>query len=136
LEILPKINDVILYTSSKGKRNEDLVNTKLIEHFKGEFDVSLVGGLGKSDDMKLGIDMIIKNKSGRVFNIQIKKCKSINLVNENEYEINYTGINKLYNNIDYMVFVLNENIYVFNGKKIKTNYGGYGCSKDNLKIIL
>lgn len=48
LEILPKINDVILYTSSKGKKNEDLVNTKLIEHFKGEFDVSLVGGLGNT----------------------------------------------------------------------------------------
>lgn len=136
MEILPKINDVILFTSSRGKKTEDLVNTKLIEHFKGKFEVSVIGGLGEVDDMKRGVDMIIKNKSGKSFNVQVKKCKSIKLINENEYDITYVGVNKTYDKIDYMVFVFGENIYVFDNKKIKTKYGGYECNKEDLKIIL
>ena len=137
--MLPKITDKIQYTSSKGGKNEDLVKTKLVEHFKtkGSYEVISIGKLGDLNDMVGGYDIIIKNiKNGKEFRSQIKTCSSITLNVNNLYEIKYNGINKLYNGIDYMICVVGNNVHIFDNKMILKNNDGYCCEKDGLKIII
>jgi hypothetical protein len=124
--ILPKINDKILYTSSKGGEKENLVKKKLNDYFssEGKYKIVPIGELGNLTDMNGGVDMIIKDKNGKEFKIQIKSCSSITLTDDKTYNIKYNGINKLYNNIDYIIFVVGENVNIFNNKKImKDDYG-------------
>ena len=137
--MLPKINDKIQYTSSKGGKKEDLVVSKLKKHFesKGGYEVISVGKLGNLNDMIGGYDITIKNiKNGKEFGAQIKTCLSITLNVNNLYEIKYNGINKLYTGIDYMICVVENNIHIFDNKMILNNKDGYCCEKDGLKIII
>lgn len=137
--ILPKINDKIQYTSSKGGKKEDLVKTKLVEHFKtkGSYEVISIGKLGDLNDMNGGYDIIIRNtKNGKEFKSQIKSCSSIILNGDNLYEIKYNGINKLYRDIDYMICVVENNIHIFDNKMIHNHKDGYMCEKNGLKILL
>ena len=139
LGILPKINDKISYTSSKGGKKEDLVKTKLDNHFKskGGYEVISIGKLGNLDDMNGGYDVVIKNiNNGKEVRAQIKTCSSITLNVNNLYEIKYNGINKLYNGIDYMICVVENNVHIFDNKMILKNNDGYCCEKDGLKIII
>jgi hypothetical protein len=137
LEILPKINDKILYTSSLGKDREDLVLTKLTEHFSsdGKYKVLSIGDLGNLTDMVSGVDMIIRS-SKKDYLVQIKSCKSIDLINDSIYKINYTGINKLYRGIDYMIFVKDKRVHVFKNDMILKDINGYQINREGLKMIL
>lgn len=137
--MLPKITDKIQYTSSKGGKNGDLVKTKLKKHFeaKGGYEVISIGKLGDLNDMIGGYDVVIKNiNNGKEFRAQIKTCSSITLNVNNLYEIKYNGINKLYNGIDYMICVVENNVHIFDNKMILKNNDGYCCEKDGLKIII
>jgi|LakMenE18May11ns_1017448.scaffolds.fasta_scaffold9958405_6 hypothetical protein len=136
--ILPKINDKILYTSSKGGEKENLVKKKLNDYFssEGKYKIVPIGELGNLTDMNGGVDMIIKDKNGKEFKIQIKSCSSITLTDDKTYNIKYNGINKLYNNIDYIIFVVGENVNIFNNKKIMKDEYGYKCDKNGLRMVL
>jgi hypothetical protein len=136
--ILPKINDKILYTSSKGGEKENLVKKKLNDYFssEGKYKIVPIGELGNLTDMNGGVDMIIKDKNGKEFKIQIKSCSSITLTDDKTYNIKYNGINKLYNNIDYIIFVVGENVNIFNNKKIMKDEYGYKCEKNGLRMVL
>jgi hypothetical protein len=136
--ILPKINDKILYTSSKGGEKENLVKKKLNDYFssEGKYKIVPIGELGNLTDMNGGVDMIIKDKNGKEFKIQIKSCSSITLTDDKTYNIKYNGINKLYNNIDYIIFVVGENVNIFNNKKIIKDEYGYKCEKNGLRMVL
>ena len=136
--ILPEINDRILYTSTKGGKNEDLVKSKLNDYFstKGEYEVVSVGKLGDLTDMVKGIDMVIKGNNNKEFKCQIKSCISITLHDDKIYKINYTGVNKLYDDLDYMIFVIGKDVHIFNNKEIMVDDGGYKCIKDGLRMTL
>jgi transposase-like protein len=134
ISMLPKFNSIITFTTGRGNQSETLVVNKLINHFNGKFKVETVGGIGSSDDMKKGIDVRIISLS-KTFNGQIKVVKSISL-NEEKYLIPYNGINKDYNNIDYMIFVENDKVYVFDKNVVVSNEDGYESEKSGLKLVL
>lgn len=136
--VLPKVNDVILYTSSKGGKKEDLVKGKLNDYFstKGNYEIVSIGELGNLTDMTKGVDMVIKGENGKEFKCQIKACKSITLHDDKTYLIKYTGVNKLYIDIDYMIFVIGKDVHIFDNKKIMRDDDGYKCEKDGLKMTL
>jgi hypothetical protein len=132
--LLPKIIEVIKYTSSKGSVKENIVKDKLTKHFGNRFKVDVIGDLGNLTDMVEGIDMIIKNDR-KSYLAQIKSCKSI-LLTDDVYKIEYAGINKLYERSDYFIFVMDDKVHVFDNKLIEKNDGGYMANKEALKIIL
>ena len=135
--ILPDINDKILYTTSKGNKKEELVRTKLSNYFntKDNYEIEMIGKLGDLTDMRKGIDMVIKGGDGKEYKCQIKSCISITL-NDDFYDIKYTGVNKLYDGNHYMIFVIGEDIHVFDNKKIMIDKDGYKCHKEGLRITL
>lgn len=136
--ILPQINDKIVYTSSKGNEKEHIVKKKLNDYFsdKGKYQIIPIGELGNLTDMNGGVDMIIKDNNGKEFKVQIKSSSSITLNDNKVYDIRYNGVNKLYENIDYMIFVVGKDVNVFNNKKIIKDEYGYKCEKDGLRMIL
>lgn len=137
LSILPKIKDKIKYTSELGNKKEELVRNKLNEYFKvkGKFKVVSYGELGGLTDMNNGVDMVISNENDKIYTAQVKYCKSITL-HDDTYKISYNGINKLYRDLNYFIFVVGENVNVFDNKMILVDEDGYKCDVKGLKIVL
>lgn len=138
LGILPKITDKIEYTSSLGSKKENLVKDKLTDYFntKGNFEVISIGGLGNINDMVGGYDITIKNKkNGKEYKAQVKTCTSI-ILNNDLYDIKYTGVNKLYKGIDYMICVVENKVHVFDNKMVVKNNDGYQCIRNGLRMVL
>lgn len=112
---------ILVQTSEKGNKTEDLVEKKFKEKF-GPENIYRIGELGSKEDM-MGVDMKIKI-DGKVYSAQIKPFNSI--VNEDgELKIEGTANVKKYNT-DWMVFVKRgKDIVVFDNKDSQIKDGAY-----------
>lgn len=137
VDILPKITDKIKYTSELGEKKEELVKTKLNDYFKtkGKFEIISYGKLGDLTDMNRGIDMVISDGNDKKYTAQVKTCKSITL-HDDTYKINYTGVNKLYKDLNYFICVIGDSVHVFDNKMVMRDDDGYQCNIKGLKMTL
>ena len=112
---------ILVQTSEKGNKTEDVVEVKFKEKF-GPENVEKIGELGSKEDM-MGVDMKIKI-NGKIHTSQIKPYDSITK-EDGELRINGTANVKKYKT-DWMVFVRRgKDIVVFDNKDSQIKDGAY-----------
>ena len=112
-KIINSIVNRIRRTTKLGDEAEELVIRRLYKVFKGDSvsNIRTISGSGKKQDMIGGVDISFK-LNGDNKTIQVKKGHSILKTSSNDYIIIGVPISSHYN-VDYISFVINNKIHLF-----------------------
>lgn len=112
-KIINSIVNRIRRTTKLGDKAEELVIRRLYKVFKGDSvsNIRMISGSGKKQDMIGGVDISFK-LNGDNKTIQVKKGHSILKTSSNDYIIIGVSISSHYN-VDYISFVINNKIHLF-----------------------
>lgn len=116
-------------TSDLGNERESIA-IKILKRVYGKENVHHIGGLGVVDDMKAGIDAIIK-VDGVNYTAQIKGFGGVELLDD-KYIITNTGQVKMYKT-KWMIFINAEHrIFIFDNSDTEIVDGNYSFPKSKL----